>query len=170
MKSRGRAQDGGLFGSFRLLGECKDREIISATDLSHVPLKITKGTQLCRNGGDAERRCQRAEISETALLDSKRPSATSLMVLQPWIIVCLNPLRDERSIGNRAAPGFDSDGSRDDKQTPQRINVRRSILANPERRRTAKPIFRDEQIQRGSVRGGGGGGGMGAREKNTPNY
>lgn len=69
------------------------------------------------------------------------------MVLQPWIIVCLNPLWDERSVGNRAAPGFDSDGSRNDKQTPRRINVRRSILRNPERRRTAKLIFRDEKIQ-----------------------
>lgn len=56
------------------------------------------------------------------------------MALPPWLIVCLKPRWDERSVGNRAAPGFDSDGSRDDKQTPQRINVRRSILGNPERR------------------------------------
>lgn len=79
------------------------------------------------------------------------------MVLQPWIIVCLNPLWDERSFGNRAAPGFDSDGSRNDKQTPRRISVRRSILRNPGRRRTAKLIFRDKKIQQRSVREGGGG-------------
>lgn len=37
-----------------------------------------------------------------------------------------------------SSSGFDSDGSRDDKQTPQRINVRRSIFKTQERRENDK--------------------------------
>lgn len=59
--------------------------------------------------------------------------------------------------GMSGAPGieriqcFDSDGSWDDKQTPQRINVKRSILKTPERWRTTGLIFCDERqrIQQG---------------------
>lgn len=46
---------------------------------------------------------------------------------------------------------FDSDGPRDDKQTPQRISVKRSILKTPERRRTTGLIFCDgrQSVQQG---------------------
>lgn len=53
----------------------QDQEIISATDLSHVTLKITKVTELCPSGGDAERHRPHPEISETPLLDSRRRGA-----------------------------------------------------------------------------------------------
>lgn len=83
------------------------------------------------------------------------------MVLSPWLIVFLKPLWDERRVGNRAALGFDSDGSRDDKQTPQRINVKRSIFKTPERRGTTKLIFRDKRpcLLRGFMGVSMGGGG-----------
>lgn len=88
----------------------------------------------------------RQQIKETALVDSERRSCAAAAS----VANCTSkpsPGRAERSVGNRAAPGFDSDGSRDDKQTPQRI---RSVLGNPGRRLTARLIVRDERL------GGGG--------------